>query len=41
MTEARATATTFDGQRIRITTPRSSDHAFIQLRHEPAIAAAD
>jgi hypothetical protein len=40
MTEAQATASPFDGQRIRITTPRSFDHAFTQLRHEPAIAAA-
>jgi len=41
MTEARATATTFDGQRIRITTPRSFDDVLAQLRQLIGTAAIE
>jgi len=39
MTKAQATATTFDGQRIRITTPRSFDDVLTQLRQLIGTAA--
>jgi uncharacterized protein (DUF302 family) len=41
MTEARATTTTFDGQRIRITTPRSFDDVLSQLRQLIGTAAIE
>jgi hypothetical protein len=41
MTEARATATTFDGQRIRTTTPRSFDDVLIRLRQLIGTAAIE
>jgi hypothetical protein len=41
MTQARATATTIDGQRIRITTPRSFDDVLTQLRQLIGAAAIE
>jgi uncharacterized protein (DUF302 family) len=41
MTKARATATTFDGQRIRITTPRSFDDVLTRLRQLIGTAAVE
>jgi uncharacterized protein (DUF302 family) len=38
MTEARAAATTFDGERIRITTPRLFDQVLAQLHEHIGIA---
>ena len=41
MTEAQATATMFDAQRIRITTPRSFDNVLTQLRQLIGTAAIE
>ena len=41
MTQARATATTFDGRRIRITTPRPFDDVLTQLRQLIGTAAIE